>query len=499
MIVNIPDVSRSLSKITFRRPQEAPRVGTLRRFVSPRVLELSVSPAAPQLLGRLVDLHGPSGASIAKVRVVSDRTTERARFARGVIQEAKSELLSLPDHQSEQYAVSVNEEAEVEESRAAPLGFVASGSHIGAVHFDLDPDVMLSEGELAWVTLSDGSPAYYQIVGATVRREDSSEEGSVQAIHVEGSQLGVWNPTRSRFEPINWVAPPGAVVFRFSEAQQPEAVVPGSSCQVGIVPNSDFPVHIDIDDAVTENCAVIGVTGSGKSYLAFHYIESMVRFGLKVLILDLSRQHWVFLRHLGPTALRQPEEVDAWLASDSPVGIHQFAADQSYPLTTQQFVERVFRYISTVVRLKAGKNEPARICVVLEEAHSLVPEWNQVTDQRDKDRVNATARLILQGRKFGLGCLVITQRTANVTKTILNQCNTIFALQSFDQTGLDFLRNYMGDAYARAMASLPVRHAILVGKASSSTRPILFAISDFEGRWGEDASDINVESEQAAD
>ena len=81
--------------------------------------------------------------------------------------------------------------------------------------------------------------------------------------------------------------------------------------------------------------------------------------------------------------------------------------------------------------------------------------------------------------------MIISQRTANVTKTILNQCNTIVALQSFDQTGLDFLSNYMGSNYANVIGTLPSQHAVLVGKASSSTRPILFTIKNLVGEWKE--------------
>src|SRR5258708_35523253 len=91
-----------------------------------------------------------------------------------------------------------------------------------------------------------------------------------------------------------------------------------------------------------------------------------------------------------------------------------------------------------------------------------------------------------------MGSLVVTQRTANVTKTILNQCNTIFALQSFDQTGLDFLKNYMGEEYSRTISTLPVRTAVLVGKASSSTRPILFQIEDFTNRWKSESGEEEV-------
>ena len=62
---------------------------------------------------------------------------------------------------------------------------------------------------------------------------------------------------------------------------------------------------------------------------------------------------------------------------------------------------------------------------------------------------------------IGLGCLLITQRTANVTKTILNQCNTIFAMRTFDDTGKEFLSNYIGRDYAGVLPSLSERHAVL--------------------------------------
>ena len=64
--------------------------------------------------------------------------------------------------------------------------------------------------------------------------------------------------------------------------------------------------------------------------------------------------------------------------------------------------------------------DQAKLCIVYEEAHSLIPEWNAAASEGDKAATNGTAKAILQGRKYGLGCLAITQRTANVTKTILN-------------------------------------------------------------------------------
>lgn len=122
--------------------------------------------------------------------------------------------------------------------------------------------------------------------------------------------------------------------------------------------------------------------------------------------------------------------------------------------------------------------DQARACLVYEEAHSLVPEWNSVASDGDKNATAASARAILQGRKFGLGCLLVTQRTANVTKTILNQCNSIFAMRTFDDTGKDFLGNYIGSDYARVLPSLQERHAVFFGKASSCDDPVLIRLND---------------------
>ena len=125
-----------------------------------------------------------------------------------------------------------------------------------------------------------------------------------------------------------------------------------------------------------------------------------------------------------------------------------------------------------------GMTDHARVCLIYEEAHSLVPEWNSVVAEGDKAATARSARAILQGRKYGLGCLLITQRTANVTKTILNQCNTIFAMRTFDDTGKEFLSNYIGRDYAGILPSLEARNAVVFGKASSCENPVLVRLND---------------------
>jgi hypothetical protein len=143
-------------------------------------------------------------------------------------------------------------------------------------------------------------------------------------------------------------------------------------------------------------------------------------------------------------------------------------------------ITSIFSDAALAVCQDFGMTDDARLCLVYEEAHSLVPEWNSVASESDRIATATSARAILQGRKFGLGCLLITQRTANVTKTILNQCNTIFAMRTFDDTGKEFLGNYIGSDYAAILPSLQPRHAVIFGKASSCENPVLLRLNDHD-------------------
>jgi hypothetical protein len=62
----------------------------------------------------------------------------------------------------------------------------------------------------------------------------------------------------------------------------------------------------------------------------------------------------------------------------------------------------------------------------------------------------------------------------------LNQCNTIFALRAYDATGAGFLENYVGGGYAPLLTTLKERQAIVFGRASSCSTPIVVRLNDAE-------------------
>ena len=67
------------------------------------------------------------------------------------------------------------------------------------------------------------------------------------------------------------------------------------------------------------------------------------------------------------------------------------------------------------------KNEIPPFFLVLEEAHNFAPEKGSGASQKP---LNIIRTLAGEGRKFGLGLCVISQRPAKVDKNVLSQCST---------------------------------------------------------------------------
>ena len=191
----------------------------------------------------------------------------------------------------------------------------------------------------------------------------------------------------------------------------------------------------------------------------------------------LAKDVTSFLDPTTPTRLKiyNPTQFEVWRQDSRPFNNTASMASLSPAEITHIISDATLQAASVL-----GMTHRARVCLVYEEAHSLVPEWSSAVAEGDRAASNGSARAILQGRKYGLGCLLVTQRTANVTKTILNQCNTVFAMRTFDETGKEFLANYIGKDYASSLSSLAERHAVLFGKASSCENPILIRLNDRE-------------------
>ncbi|MGC3980193.1 MAG: DUF87 domain-containing protein [Steroidobacteraceae bacterium] len=415
------------------------------------------------------------------------------------------------------------------DSQTSIVGLVAPDTTIERLYFEIVQNSELEEGRLVSTKVGQNK-VLYQIVGGLTKEEIVQQKNTYGYLRGQAQQIGVWNDAFSKFSQCNWLPTLNTPVYLEKRSEYQVNIN-----SVGHFPETNFHAKIkSISDLVTHNTAILGILGIGKSMLAIELIERIMAEGIKVICLDLTNQYEQELNDFYDSTyeehclakLQAASEKDREELDNNPehggslpnlrdaiyADISDFLSDNnnrplkiynpsSFVATKQQREPSQYKVgnewrsraglfsvtpveitqiisESTLSVLSTKMSPTARVCLVYEEAHSLIPEWNSVVNEGDKNATSGTARAILQGRKYGLGCLLITQRTANVTKTILNQCNTVFAMRTFDETGKEFLANYIGRDYASTLSSLPERHAVFFGKASSCENPVLIRLND---------------------
>ncbi|MFZ2072696.1 MAG: DUF87 domain-containing protein, partial [Minisyncoccia bacterium] len=81
------------------------------------------------------------------------------------------------------------------------------------------------------------------------------------------------------------------------------------------------------------------------------------------------------------------------------IGFKVITSELTQAEKTRVIAEELFKIL---MKIPLADEKKAKVFLVFEEAHSLIPEWNSVASEGDKTAVNGTAKIILQGRKYGL-------------------------------------------------------------------------------------------------
>lgn len=87
------------------------------------------------------------------------------------------------------------------------------------------------------------------------------------------------------------------------------------------------------------------------------------------------------------------------------------------------------------------QNTIAPFQAVIEEAHNFIPSRSEGTQETPSLRT--IRRVITEGRKFGTGLVVISQRPSRLDETTLAQCNSFLVLRLVNPNDKRFVRNVM--------------------------------------------------------
>ena len=395
------------------------------------------------------------------------------------------------------------------------VGIVIENSIINKIRFEYASQIKIQEGNLLEINLND-TKILYQVIEGITDTEPLEAKNKAGKIIGEAIQLGVWNKECLKFEKYGWVPEVNTPVFLASDIE--EVKIPQNALKIGRIPETNYPLIFDINEAVTHHLAVLGVTGTGKSVFVRNLIREIIKNETKVICVDFTNEYKTrFEKDAYIHIIEKAKEDDLFkvidilseelskfknqqdsslikekrkfLLKEFQNSIKNFIdSDKSISLFELPDVENTtgileytrwfFKALFTLARTDGFDDK--KICIVLEEAHTVIPEWNfiGVEEKKAQSLVNAIGQIALQGRKYNIGFIVVAQRTANVSKTVLTQCNSIIAFQQFDKTSRDFLNNYMDEKMANALSSLKFRQASAVGKAFKTGVPIIFEVPE---------------------
>jgi len=121
--------------------------------------------------------------------------------------------------------------------------------------------------------------------------------------------------------------------------------------------------------------------------------------------------------------------------------------------------------------------------MVVDEAHDLIRQYKIADDSISSQQLctQIFEKIAKEGRKFGLGLVVASQRPSELSQTVLSQCNTFLLHRIVSDRDQEMVKRLVPDSLSGILNELPVlpsRKAILLGWAAPI--PVLVEINELK-------------------
>ncbi|WP_264564690.1 ATP-binding protein [Flavobacterium sp. N3904] len=163
----------------------------------------------------------------------------------------------------------------------------------------------------------------------------------------------------------------------------------------------------------------------------------------------------------GSTAKDLDELIKDWIGSDKPITILDLSG---VPITILNTI------IGVLLRIiydglfwarnlsQGGKERP--LLLVMEEAHNYL--------NSEGSALSIVQRIVKEGRKYGIGTMIVSQRPSEINSTILSQCGTFFALRLSNSADRSHITSAVSDNLEGLTSMLPILktgEAIIIGES----------------------------------
>jgi hypothetical protein len=166
-------------------------------------------------------------------------------------------------------------------------------------------------------------------------------------------------------------------------------------------------------------------------------------------------------KHDGEVDKDLDELLKGWIGSDKPITILDLSG---VPITILNTI------IGVLLRIiydglfwsrnlsQGGKERP--LLLLMEEAHNYL--------NSEGSALSIVQKIVKEGRKYGIGTMIVSQRPSEINSTILSQCGTFFALRLSNSTDRSHITSAVSDNLEGLTSMLPILktgEAIILGEA----------------------------------
>jgi uncharacterized protein len=243
-------------------------------------------------------------------------------------------------------------------------------------------------------------------------------------------------------------------VLRDALVRAREGTVGSDRLRKGERVTADSPIYFDLDDLLDtiRNWNIQMIPSSDGSMvpgpLYGEFDKFLIRLDSKV---SDPRYRFMF----GPTQYTTNDSFTQLLRDFLSIdtGTRMACIDLSgVPSDAVGVVAAVVSRLAFEFNLWNPERERFPILLVLEEAHNYVPSRDDFRLQAAK---SAIERITKEGRKYGVGTIIVSQRPKELSETVLSQCNSFIAMRLTNPDDQTYVRKLVPDALSGLMDMLP--------------------------------------------
>lgn len=249
-----------------------------------------------------------------------------------------------------------------------------------------------------------------------------------------------------------------------------------------------LPIDADLPLPFTGDQLLRSVEANAELMGVSDYVETML-MRIRALLSDVRMKQIV-----GSDEEGSRESLSSWLSSyignggsaAGPVSIIDLSL---VPAGTVHLVTAVIARVALEAlqryrRLNNGKTLPT--VLVMEEAHTFVRRYRDDPENQSVATVccKVFEKIAREGRKFGLGMVLSSQRPSELSPTVLSQCNSFLLHRISNDKDQELVGRLLPDNLSGLLHDLPSlssRQAVLLGWASEL--PVLVEIDEIPEKY----------------